>query len=140
MEDVHWTSCTAGRNALGIEADGTIKGCPSLATATYAGGNIRDMTLEDIWLLTPELAFARTKTRDELWGFCRTCYYADECRAGCSWTAHCTLGRRGNNPFCYYRVIELRKKGVRERLEPREQAPNLPYDFGRFEIVKEPLP
>jgi MoaA/NifB/PqqE/SkfB family radical SAM enzyme len=31
-ERVHWTGCNAGQNSLGIEADGTIKGCPSLAT------------------------------------------------------------------------------------------------------------
>ena len=54
--------------------------------------------------------------------------------------AHCTLGKRGNNPFCYHRVVELAKRGVRERLVPVERAPNQPYDFGRFTIVEEPLP
>src|SRR5206468_313091 len=29
-ERVHWSSCNAGQNTIGIEADGTIKGCPSL--------------------------------------------------------------------------------------------------------------
>ena len=43
---VYWTSCNAGQNTLGIEADGTIKGCPSLPTSPYAGGNIRDLSLE----------------------------------------------------------------------------------------------
>jgi MoaA/NifB/PqqE/SkfB family radical SAM enzyme len=28
----HWDGCSAGRNSLGIEADGKIKGCPSLST------------------------------------------------------------------------------------------------------------
>src|SRR5918997_419198 len=48
-ERVHWTSCTAGQNSIGIEADGTIKGCPSLPTTQYSGGNVRDLTVEDIW-------------------------------------------------------------------------------------------
>ena len=51
-----------------------------------------------------------------------------------------TLGRRGNNPFCYHRVVQLRKKGVRERLVPKERAPGEPYDFGRFELEEEPWP
>jgi Y-X(10)_GDL-associated radical SAM protein len=139
MEDVHWTSCTAGRNALGIEADGTIKGCPSLATATYAGGNIRDMPLEDIWKLTPELSFARTKTRDELWGFCRTCYYAEVCTGGCTWTVDSLLGRRGNNPYCHHRALELAKQNLRERIVQVERAPGRSFDHGRFELVLESL-
>ncbi|MEJ7731304.1 MAG: hypothetical protein WKG00_19080 [Polyangiaceae bacterium] len=53
--------------------------------------------------------------------------------------AHCTLGRHGNNPFCVHRVTELAKLGRRERLVPVERAPNVPYDFGRFEIVDEPI-
>lgn len=51
-----------------------------------------------------------------------------------------TLGRRGNNPFCYHRVVELRKKGVRERLVQKERAPGEPYDSGRFELAEEPWP
>jgi len=94
-ERVHWTSCNAGQNAIGIEADGTIKGCPSLPTSPYAGGNIRDLTLKDIWRTAPELSFTRSRSTDDLWGFCRDCYYADVCRAGCTWTAHVLFGRAG---------------------------------------------
>jgi len=136
----HWAGCTAGINVIGIESDGTIKACPSLPTAPYAGGNVREVSLEQIWEHAEALRFARDRSLDELWGFCKTCYYADICRGGCSWMAHCTLGRRGNNPFCYHRVVELEKRGVRERLVPVERAQSEPYDFGRFEIVEEPLP
>lgn len=136
----HWRGCRAGVSTLGIESDGTVKGCPSLPTAPYTGGNVRDMALEEIWHHAEALRFARERTIEELWGFCRTCYYADVCRGGCSWTAHSTLGRRGNNPFCYHRVVQLRRKGQRERLVQVERAPDLPYDFGRFEIVVEPIP
>ncbi|HMR07635.1 MAG TPA: radical SAM protein, partial [Polyangiaceae bacterium] len=38
----HMASCGAGRSTLGIEADGSIKGCPSLPTNAWTGGNIRD--------------------------------------------------------------------------------------------------
>jgi radical SAM protein with 4Fe4S-binding SPASM domain len=136
----HFGGCKAGIDVIGIESDGTIKGCPSLPTAPYTGGNVRDVSLEQIWAHSEALRFARDRSIDELWGFCKTCYYADICRGGCSWMAHCTLGRRGNNPFCYHRVVELKKRGVRERLVPVERAPDRPYDFGRFEIVEEPCP
>jgi len=138
--ETHWKGCRAGINVLGIESDGTVKGCPSLPTAPYAGGNVRDLSLEELWEGSEVVRFARDRTSDELWGFCRTCYYADACRGGCSWTAHCTLGKRGNNPFCYHRVVQLRRKGVRERLVVKERAPNQPYDFGRFEIQEEAIP
>jgi len=138
--ETHWKGCRAGINVLGIESDGTVKGCPSLPTAPYAGGNVRDLSLEELWEGSEVVRFARDRTSDELWGFCRTCYYADTCRGGCSWTAHCTLGKRGNNPFCYHRVVQLRRKGVRERLVVKERAPNQPYDFGRFEIQEEAIP
>ncbi len=136
----HWNGCAAGIYVMGIESDGTVKACPTLPTAEYAGGNVRTMAIEDLWLRSEQVRFARDRTTDELWGFCKTCYYAEVCRGGCSWTAHTTLGRRGNNPFCYHRVVQLRRKGVRERLVPVERAPNLPYDHGRFEIVEEPWP
>lgn len=135
-----WQGCKAGTYVVGIESDGTVKGCPSLPTAPYAGGNVRDMPLEQIWTESDKIRFTRDRTTDEMWGFCKTCYYADECRAGCSWTAHCTLGKRGNMPFCYHRAKTLEKQGIRERLEKREDAPDLPYDFGRYEVVEEPIP
>jgi radical SAM protein with 4Fe4S-binding SPASM domain len=136
----HWGGCRAGIDVIGIESDGTIKGCPSLPTAPYAGGNVRDASLEQIWEHAAALRFARDRSLDELWGFCKSCYYADVCRGGCSWMAHTTLGRRGNNPFCYHRAVELKKRGLRERLVPVERAPSQPYDFGRFEIVEEAWP
>jgi radical SAM protein with 4Fe4S-binding SPASM domain len=134
----HWDGCRAGINVVGIESDGKVKGCPSLPTAPYVGGNVRELSLAQIWEHSEVIRFARDRTMEELWGFCRTCYYADTCRGGCSWTAHCTLGRRGNNPFCYHRVTQLRRRGIRERLVVKEKAPNEPYDFGRLEIVEEP--
>ena len=138
-ESRHWQGCAAGHTGLGIEADGTIKGCPSLPTVGYAGGNVRDMTIEQIWRTTAELRFTRDRTVDDLWGFCRTCYYADVCRGGCTWTSHSLLGRPGNTPYCHYRVLKLAERGLRERVEPAEPAPGRSFDHGRFHLILEPL-
>jgi Y-X(10)_GDL-associated radical SAM protein len=134
---VHWSSCNAGENTMGIEADGTIKGCPSLPTVGYAGGNVRDLTLEDIWRNTPELNFNLTRAGEELWGFCHGCYYADSCRGGCTWLSHSLFGRPGNNPYCHHRVLELNARGLRERVVPGAPAPGLSFDHGRFDLLLE---
>ena len=134
---VYWSSCNAGQNTLGIEADGTIKGCPSLPTSPYAGGNIRDLSLKQIWGKTDELTINRGRTSEQLWGFCGTCYYADVCKAGCTWTTHVLFGKAGNNPYCHHRVLELSKLGLRERIAQVEKAPGTPFDHGRFELILE---
>jgi len=83
----HGASCGAGRSTMGIESDGAIKGCPSLPTEAWTGGNIRDASLRDIWERSAPRRYTRDRTVEDLWGYCRTCYYADECRAGCTWTS-----------------------------------------------------
>ncbi len=135
----HWIGCNAGQNTIGLEADGTIKGCPSLPTNGYAGGNIRDRKLEDIWVNAPELNFTRDRTTNDLWGRCKTCYYADVCRGGCSWTTTVLFGKPGNNPYCHYRVLQLEKEGKRERVVRVKEAPGTPFDQGLFELIEEPL-
>jgi len=50
---------------------------------------------------------------------------------------HTTLGKRGNNPFCYHRAKELEKRGERETLVQIRRAGGAPYDFGQFELRSE---
>jgi radical SAM protein with 4Fe4S-binding SPASM domain len=133
-------SCGAGRSTIGIESNGAIKGCPSLPTGAYVGGNVRDHPLRDIWTRAEPLRFTRGDRRGELWGHCAGCYYADDCLGGCSWTAHSLLGRRGNNPFCHHRALDLLRRGRRERVVKVAEAPNEPFEHGRFEIVEEDWP
>jgi radical SAM protein with 4Fe4S-binding SPASM domain len=135
----HWSGCTAGRFVMGLESNGAVKGCPSLPTREYVGGNVRARSIRDIWDNAPELAFTRERSVDGLWGFCRTCAFADVCRGGCNFTAHALLGRPGNNPYCHYRAKTLAERGLRERLVLRTRAPGEPFDHGLYEIVVEPF-
>jgi radical SAM protein with 4Fe4S-binding SPASM domain len=134
----HWEGCGAGRTTMGIEADGAIKGCPSLPTAAYVGGNVRDKPIRRIWEEAAELAFAREDRTPQTWGFCRDCYYAEVCQGGCSWTAHVFFGKRGNNPYCHHRALEMQQRGLRERLVRVAPPPGAPFDHGLFDIVVEP--
>ncbi|WP_404785943.1 nif11-class peptide radical SAM maturase 3 [Altericista sp. CCNU0014] len=138
-----WQGCTAGLSAIGIEADGAIKGCPSLPTAAYAGGNVRDQKLRYIVEETEQLRFnlgADTpKGTEHLWGFCKTCEFAELCRGGCSWTAHVFFDRRGNNPYCHHRALAQAEQGIRERLTVKRRAEGVPFDNGEFEILEESI-
>ena len=140
MPDGHGQGCGAGRNVLGVEADGTIKGCPSLSTEKWSAGNFRDAALREIWERGGPVRYTRDRTVDDLWGYCRTCYYADTCRAGCTWMSDSLLGRPGNNPFCHHRALELRREGKRERIERIAEAPGKPFDAGLFQVILEDWP
>ncbi|MEH2205873.1 MAG: nif11-class peptide radical SAM maturase 3 [Nostoc sp.] len=137
-----WQGCGAGLSTLGIEANGAIKGCPSLPTTAYTGGNIREQTLHDIIEGAEELRFnlgaGTPEGTKHLWGFCKTCEYAELCRGGCSWTAHVFFNKRGNNPYCHHRALVHAKQGMRERVVPKVKAQGLPFDNGEFELIVEP--
>ena len=101
---------------------------------------MRDAKLDDIWFRAGPLRYTRDRTTADLWGFCKTCYYAEECMSGCTWTSFVTLGKPGNNPFCHHRALELQRGGKRERVAQVHAAPGTPFDNGIFEIILEDLP
>jgi radical SAM protein with 4Fe4S-binding SPASM domain len=136
----HMGSCGAGRTTLGIEANGDIKGCPSLPSSDYVGGNVREHSLRDIWERASPLRFTRNRDESDLWGHCADCYYRSHCLGGCTWTTHVLFGRPGNNPFCHHRALELLRRGRRERIVKTASAGGLPFDYGRYEIVEEEWP
>ena len=136
----YYPGCPAGQNSIGIEADGTVKGCPSLATERYGAGSVRDAPLAELWAEHPALQFNRQRGIDDLWGFCRGCYYAEVCRGGCTWMTDSLFGRRGNNPYCHHRVLELAERGIRERIVKVEDAPAQSFATGRFALIEEPIP
>jgi nif11-class peptide radical SAM maturase 3 len=143
LEDTAWNGCQAGINTLGIEADGSIKGCPSLPTGPYTGANIRDVKLSTIVHETAPLKFNENQGTpegtDHLWGFCKGCRFAALCRGGCSWTAHVFFDKRGNNPYCHHRALTHAASGLRERVVPDRPAPGTPFDNGTFALVEEPI-
>jgi radical SAM protein with 4Fe4S-binding SPASM domain len=110
-----------------------------LPTASYVGGNLKLTPLAELLAREPLRRLAE-RDASSLWGFCRTCYYAEICKGGCSWTAHATLGRPGNNPFCHHRALELQRRGLRERLVVGEPAPGEPFDHGIMSLAEEPWP
>jgi radical SAM protein with 4Fe4S-binding SPASM domain len=133
----HYKGCGAGRHQVGIEANGDIKGCPSLGGPANVGGNVREHTLREIWERAEPLAYTRERTEAELWGYCAECYYATVCRAGCTATAEPLLGRPGNNPFCHHRAQQMHAMGLRERIELVHKGPGVPFDHGLYRLIRE---
>lgn len=135
----YYSGCAAGHNGLGIEADGTIKACPSLPKSRYSGGSIKDLPLAEIWGSKQEMQFNRERDVLDLWGFCGSCYYADVCRGGCTWMADSLFGRRGNNPYCHHRALELQKLGIAEEIVKVSEAGSEPFGTGLYKVIEIPL-
>ncbi|MET0878983.1 MAG: radical SAM protein [Tardiphaga sp.] len=128
----HWGGCTAGETTLGLEADGTIKSCPSLPKSHYAAGETRSMTIDEAMHGLADRTIRRDGNRGR--SFCGSCYYWSVCRGGCTWVSHVLEGRRGDNPYCYYRATTLAKRGLHETLVKVAEAPDTPFAVGRFEV------
>lgn len=135
----HFGGCTAGTSTLGIESDGAIKSCPTLGGPSNIGGSWREHGLEALWTRAPELRYISRRTMDDLWGYCRDCYYAETCMAGCTAATEPLLGRPGNNPFCHHRAQDLADRGMRERIEQVAPSAGRGFDNGLFRVLCEPL-
>lgn len=138
QDDGFYKGCSAGRTGLGIAADGTIKSCPSVGGAVNSGGNWRDHGLRALWERAPEIRYVERRTLDDLWGYCRECYYAETCMAGCTAMSEPLLGRPGNNPYCHHRALEMDAIGMRERVEMVAAAGPASFAHGLFRLIREP--
>ena len=116
VEDVDfWIGCRAGLQILGIESNGTIKGCLSLPSSKhdeslFVEGNTREGSLTTIWRDPKAFAITRQFNLEQLTGFCAVCRYADICRGGCVWTAFSQSSGKLDNPYCFYRQAVIHRR------------------------------
>ncbi|MBK8716348.1 MAG: radical SAM protein [Deltaproteobacteria bacterium] len=136
-QGAHYRGCQAGLTGIGIEADGAIKSCPSLGGPTNTGGSWREHGLRALWEGAEPMRYVERRTLDDLWGYCRECYYASTCMAGCTATSEPLLGRPGNNPYCHHRALELDRMGLRERVEQVAAAGPEAFAHGLFRLIRE---
>jgi radical SAM protein with 4Fe4S-binding SPASM domain len=95
-----WRGCGAGRDTLGIQSDGGVKGCLSLPEA-FVVGNLRERPLAELWEGDTFDSWREPVTRH---GFCAACPHGQTCEGGCTELAVTYSGRRGENPMCLYRI------------------------------------
>jgi radical SAM protein with 4Fe4S-binding SPASM domain len=101
-----WAGCGAGRNTLGIQSDGGVKGCLSLPGA-FVVANLRERALAEVWEGDTFASWREPVTRH---GFCADCPHGEACEGGCTELAITYSGRRGDNPMCLYRIEVMEKR------------------------------
>ena len=99
----HWRGCQAGLQVIGIESDGTIKGCLSLHGKDFEEGNIRERSLKDIWNDKSNFVYNRRFSPDLLTGICKDCKWGAICRGGCTEKALSCTGSPYESPYCLYK-------------------------------------
>jgi len=109
-----WKGCFAGRHLMGVDADGSIKGCLSLPRE-FVEGNIRKEPLRAIWEDPQRFKYNRYFSPDMLKGHCAGCPKAEPCRGGCTVTAYSATGDRFDNPYC---IFGLSRRGSGAALRP----------------------
>ncbi|MCE7888552.1 MAG: radical SAM protein [Myxococcales bacterium] len=119
-----WVGCYAGCRHVGIQSDGSVKGCLSLQATQKTEGSLAEEGLSDIWHRDGAFAYNRSFSKHDLSGFCRTCEYAGVCRGGCFSMRTCEGG--SENPYCYHRVATLDARALvrgKRRYAPLTLAP-----------------
>ena len=114
-----WQGCQAGLQAIGIEADGAVKGCLSLQACRggqdqFREGNLRDRSLDELWHRPGAFAYNRDFDESMLTGACRHCRHGSQCRGGAKCVAIATSGTLTENRYCFER---LQRERPRERRE-----------------------
>lgn len=132
----HYHGCVAGINGMGIEADGTIKACPSLPKERYSCGSVKTSSIAEAWHGGDMNDWNRNRENREFEGYCQECYYKDVCRGGCTWMSDSLFGKAGNNPYCIHRVEQLKNRNIMELIEKVQEASNVPFATGRYRIVQ----
>lgn len=130
-----WPGCQAGLCAIGIEANGNIKGCLSLYPEAqednpFVEGNVKEKSLREIWEDPEAFAYNRQFDPQKAEGFCKTCQYLEECRCGCSAEAFSLTRTTYNNPYCLYR--EVTENGVPEDENKVPTTPEFQQKLKKF--------
>jgi len=99
----NWHGCQAGLQVIGIESDGTIKGCLSLHGEPFVEGNIRKQSLNEIWNSKENFKYNRRFSPDKLTGMCKGCKWGAICRGGCTEKAITCTGSPYESPYCLYK-------------------------------------
>jgi radical SAM protein with 4Fe4S-binding SPASM domain len=96
-----WNGCQAGMSVLGIQSDGSIKGCLSLPDS-YREGSIRHRRLRDIWEDPRAFSYNRNCGTSDLKNQCASCRFGKTCKGGCTTVSASLTSAPHNDPYCLY--------------------------------------
>ena len=98
-----WLGCPAGWSSTAITSDGKVKGCLSMPDNLFEG-DLRRMSLWDIWFDEQSFSYNRRFTLDEIGGNCEGCDMTEQCKGGCSVCSYVATGKFHNDPYCFYMI------------------------------------
>ncbi len=101
-----WYGCEAGVRSIGIVSNGDIVGCLSMGQNQFVEGNVRDVSLKEIWESDDSFEYNRKFKSKDLGPNCEGCKYGDECQGGCNSMSHTITGELNNNPYCFHKIEE----------------------------------
>lgn len=107
-----WTGCQAGVTVIGIQSNGNIKGCLSMADSTIEG-NVRQMSVYDLWNSGETFSYSRDFEPADAGENCMDCSHLAECKGGCNEMSLMKTGKFHNDPYCFNR---LEKRLFRDEL------------------------
>jgi radical SAM protein with 4Fe4S-binding SPASM domain len=128
-----YSGCPAGNGVIGIEADGTVKGCPSLPTNPYALGKSYADGFDQLNTLWKK---EKSPYHRKVYGFCAKCPFQEFCWSGCGWSSTTTLGEKGNNPYCMFRAIVYESRNMHEKLTQAKTGNLGPFEYGTFALTE----
>jgi radical SAM protein with 4Fe4S-binding SPASM domain len=111
-----WYGCNAGITAVGIMADGRIKGCLSMPDE-LADGDLRKNDLWDIWFRPGAFAYSRDCEDSMLGPNCVGCEHGEQCRGGCTSMSYTTTGRIHNDPFCFHGIRARQGASIKTQVQ-----------------------
>lgn len=96
----YFKGCSAGISSIGIDSVGNVRGCESMYDPSFNEGNLRELTLREIWEDPDRFAYNRKFTRDKLTGKCARCELGEFCAGGCRSYNYFVHGKLFESPFC----------------------------------------
>ena len=103
LRDQEWQGCMAGIQGMGIDSDGTVRGCLSIRSDKAKEGNVRDSSLKEIWEGSRKFKYNREFNVNNLKGDCTDCDYGIKCKGGCQSQSTAFFDEFHNAPYCIER-------------------------------------
>ena len=92
--------CRAGLTGIGIDSVGNVRGCESMYDDAFIEGNLREMSLSEIWNAPNAFSYNRNFHPTQLQGKCRGCEYGAICAGGCRSYNRFSHGKLYESPGC----------------------------------------
>lgn len=95
-----YSGCRAGLSVIGIDSIGNVRGCESMYDEEFIEGNLREMSLSDIWNNPDAFSYNRKFNAKMLTGKCAECEYGRFCAGGCRSYNYFVHGKLYESPAC----------------------------------------